>query len=95
MATLAEIKRVNEGTVATFVDATTPAGHFAATVKTLGVHMTYLLEGAEGDLNAAVKGRIEAKGMGAAVRVYVGGGVRGGQWNARFESTEQAFASMV
>lgn len=95
MTTLAEIRRVNEGPVATYVDATTPDGHFVAEVKTLGVHISYLLEGAEGALTATVKGRIEAKGMGAAVRVYVGGGVRGGKWNTRFESTEQAFAAMV
>ena len=95
MATLADIKFAAEAPVVTFVDASTPAGHFAATVKMLGVVHTYLLDGVEGDLKASIKGRLEVQGFGSAVRIYVGGGVKGGTWSGRFESTEEAFAAMV
>lgn len=95
MSTLAHIKFSTKDNVSTYVDSTTPAGHFAAAVKMLGIHNTYLLEGVQDDPNAVIKGRIEAKGMGAAVRIYIGGSVKGGTWSGRFESTEKAFASMV
>lgn len=95
MSTLAELKFSAQDTVSTFVDATTPAGHFAAAVKILGIHNTYLLEGKIDDPKAVIKGRLEVKGMGAAVKIYVGSGIKGGLWSGRFESTEKAFASMV
>jgi hypothetical protein len=95
VATLASIKFAAEAPVVTFTDATTPAGHFAAVVKMLGVTTTYLLEGTDGDVDAVIKGRIEAPGFGSVLRIYVGGGVKGGSWQGRFESTEKAFASMV
>lgn len=95
MATLADIKFAAKDDVVTSVDATTPAGHFAASVKMDSTVHTYLLEGTEGDKDAVIKGRLEARGFGSAIRVYVGGGVKGGSWAGRFESTEQAFASMV
>lgn len=95
MSTLAELNFSTEGTVSTFVDSTTPAGHFAAAVKILGIHSTYLMEGKMDDPKAVIKGRIEAKGMGSAVKIYIGSGIKGGLWSGRFESTEKAFASMV
>lgn len=95
MSTLAHVKFSTKDTVSTYVDSTTPAGHFAAAVKVLGIHTTFLMEGKIDDPNAVIKGRIEAKGMGAAIRIYKGGSMKGGTWFGRFESTEKAFASMV
>lgn len=95
MATLADIKFAAKADVVTYVDATTPDGHFIADVKMNSTLHTYLLEGVEGDTKAIIKGRLESRGFGSAIRIYVGGGVKGGSWKGRFESTEQAFASMV
>ena len=95
MDTLADIKFAAKDPITTFVNSCTPAGHFAAAVEMPGIDTTYLLEGVEGDLNAVIKGRLEDRGIGSAIRIYVGGGVKGGSWTFRFVSTEDAFAKMV
>jgi hypothetical protein len=96
MSSLATLQSAMRHRVVTSIDETVPAGHFVATVKVNGVSTNvYLLEGTLDDPAAVIKGRIQDRGPGEAVRVYVGGSADGGSWVSRFESREQAFASML
>lgn len=100
MATLADIKKAAESNVSVFVDDATPAGHFGATVKILGITTVYLLEGTKDDDNAVIKGRMELPSIAdahkkRAVDFVVGSGLKGGTWSGIVRSSEEAFASMV
>lgn len=98
MSTLADIRRAAETNVHTCVDRDCPDGHFAATTKILGVTGTYLLAGELDDPQAAIVGRIEYEAPGGVLlpshRAYVGGGLKGGQWLASYD-TEDAFLKMT
>lgn len=99
MTTLADIHRAAETTVSTAVDDTTPAGHFTATAKILGLTTTYLLAGAENDPQATIVGRIEYQPMERFVTAmpvaYRGGGIKGGTLLLGIGDFAVAFQSML
>lgn len=96
MSTLADLNK-NAEKVVTFVDDATPAGYFGASAKVLGIFSTYLFKGVEGDESAEVVGRVEIpKGLDLLnTSVYVGNGLKGGEWSGRLTSYSEAFAKMV
>jgi hypothetical protein len=97
MATFADVQKHAQGTVATFVDGTTPVGHFGATTLIMGNLVTYLIKGEADCPEAAVKGSVmlvERNGTLAAIG-YTNGSLIGGQSMGLVPSYETAFASMV
>lgn len=75
MSTLADIKKASDTDVRTYVDDSTPPGHFLATGLVLGIRTEYLLRGALDDDGAPIVGRIE---WGPRTTVAVGSGIKGG-----------------
>lgn len=96
MSTLADLEK-NSEKLATFVDDATPVGYFGATAKILGLFATYLLKGEEGDKEAQIVGRVEVPNSMeiSKTNVYVGSGLKGGEWSGRLTSYSAAYAKMV
>lgn len=82
MSTLADIRKVSDIDVRTFVDDTTPQGTFIALATLPGVRVDYLLRGSAEDENAVIVGRTEFHPEDKTL-YYTGSGIRGGQWMLR------------
>lgn len=97
MTTLAELAIASNYTFTTFVDEMFPAGHFGATAFVDGDLRGYLLEGAQDDPQAVVKGRIEYNPeAGKLVRyAFAQGGVTGGIPLGEVTDFSDIFAKMV
>lgn len=96
MPTLADLKESTTRKVSTLVNGNTPVGHFTATVKVNGVHYTtYLMEGVKDEDNALIKGRVEDRGPGEAIRVYRDGALKSTSWTKMTDTVKDTFASMV
>ncbi|WP_159600533.1 hypothetical protein [Agromyces humi] len=77
-STLADIRKSSERPVRTFVDDTTPDGHFGASAKIVGLATVYILKGELDDPAAQIVERTEYHMVGAPRR-YIGRGLKGGQ----------------
>lgn len=97
MATFADIKKNADGTVITFEDAATPAGHWGATTLMLGLTFFYLLEGQKDDLTSEIKGHVVLANAHArtAADAYAGVGLIGGTHLGKVSSYQETFAQMV
>lgn len=90
-----DITRAARGaTVASFIDDSTPEGHFGATMIFLGVLTTYLLKGELDDPNAPVVGRVEANMEAKTILAYRGTRLKGGEIISAYTYGE-AFNKMV
>lgn len=76
--TLANIQASAEAEVITFIDDSTPAGHFTAHTIILGIHTSYVLAGALDAPDAPIVGRVEIHGKGNTA--YRGNGLKGGEF---------------
>lgn len=96
MTTFQELRKAAESIGSAFTDSNTPAGHFGVTMTILGITTVYLLEGKVQDPEAIVKGRIELKPFTMkGSNVYVGNGIKGGEWVGGSMMFAEAFAKMV
>lgn len=97
MATFADIKKNADGPVITFVDDSTPAGHFGVTTLMLGLTFVYLLEGPKDGLTSEIKGHvvIANKHARTTADAYAKGGLIGGTYLGKVNSYEETFAQMV
>lgn len=99
MATLADVRRAADGDVDTGADALTPNGTFYATARVLGIITSYLMDGLDGDPDATILGRIEyPPAYGTArptMRIYRGGGTKGGEFTARQMGVADAYLWMI
>ncbi len=93
MTTLESIHRAAELPVKTYADTFTPADHFVATAKVLGIVCEYLLVGAKDDPQARIVGRIEWPASSRTANAYAGGGLKGGTW--LHSDLPEAFDRMV
>lgn len=96
MSTLTDICMAADVPVHTCVDDATPAGHFIATTRILGVTASYLCAGVLDDPQAPIVGRIEyGAEPGDRVTVVRGAGIKGGTWLTGVADEVEAFQAMV